>query len=61
VVSGYSDLTAYETDDERNAVCAEMARMLRSPRTRDRFTARSEVMPIISTHKVTIARRRSRA
>lgn len=26
---GYSDLTPYETDDERNAVCAEMARMLR--------------------------------
>lgn len=28
-MSGYSDLHAYESDDERNAVCAELARMLR--------------------------------
>lgn len=26
---GYSDLTAYESDAERNAACAELARMLR--------------------------------
>lgn len=26
---GYSDLTVYESDEERNAVCAELARMLR--------------------------------
>lgn len=26
---GYSDLTVYESDAERNAVCAELARMLR--------------------------------
>ena len=28
-MSGYSDLSCYESDDERRAVCAEMARMLR--------------------------------
>lgn len=27
-MAGYSDLTAYESEDERNAVCAEMARLL---------------------------------
>lgn len=26
---GYSDLTVYESEAERNAVCAELARMLR--------------------------------
>lgn len=28
-MAGYSDLTVYESDAERNAVCAELARMLR--------------------------------
>jgi len=28
-MSGYSDLTVYESEEERNAVCAELARMLR--------------------------------
>lgn len=28
-MSGYSDLTVYESEAERNAVCAELARMLR--------------------------------
>ena len=28
-MSGYSDLTVYESEAERHAVCAELARMLR--------------------------------
>ena len=28
-MSGYSDLIVYESEAERNAVCAELARMLR--------------------------------
>jgi hypothetical protein len=28
-MSGYSDLSCYESEAERNAVCAELARMLR--------------------------------
>ena len=28
-MSGYSDLSVYESDAERNAVCAELSRMLR--------------------------------
>lgn len=28
-MAGYSDLTVYESEAERNAVCAELARMLR--------------------------------
>jgi hypothetical protein len=28
-MSGYSDLAFYESEAERNAVCAELARMLR--------------------------------
>jgi len=40
-MSGYSDLTVYESEAERHAVCAELARMLRivplnlSPATSD--------------------------
>ena len=28
-MAGLSDLTCYESEEERNAVCAELARMLR--------------------------------
>jgi hypothetical protein len=45
-VSGYSDLHAYESDDERNAVCAELARMLRIvPLTPLAATASPELSP----------------